>query len=90
MEQKICQQLIATVTGLFRLVNTQRIGKPRIVSMICIKRLLTHTSTSKDLDLHASPLGQWCLRVMRSQLRDLRIAAGLEPSICELNTQGKG
>ena len=89
MEQKICEQLIATVTGLLRLINKDRAAKPRVVAMMCIKRLLTHTSISTDLDLRASALGQWCLRAMRSQLRDLRIAAGFEPSIYEVNAPGK-
>ena len=88
MEEKLCQQLISTVTSL--LPYTQRLVKPRIVAMMCIKRLLSHTGTSEDLDLKASFIGQWCLEAMRRSSRDLRIAAGLESPIEELGIHGKG
>lgn len=50
--------------------------RQRVVAMICIRRLVTHTDDSHVFDLETSELGQWCLQSLQSSIRELRIAAG--------------
>lgn len=50
--------------------------RPRVVAMIALRRIITHSKSSDMLDLEKSAIGQWCLSTLQSSLRELRIAAG--------------
>ena len=54
----------------------QKYRRPRVAAMLALKRLLSHTSNIDYLDLATSPFGQWCLQVLHSSVRELRVAAG--------------
>ncbi|KAM0333504.1 hypothetical protein ACHAQA_002167 [Verticillium albo-atrum] len=50
--------------------------RPRIVAMVCIRRLIIHTDDTNAFDLETSEFGKWCLQSLQSSVRELRIAAG--------------
>ena len=43
--------------------------------MLSLRRCMNHILSSTHTDLSTSPLGEWCLRSLRSSSRELRIAA---------------
>jgi serine/threonine-protein kinase ATR len=71
--KKTVQELIAD------LIQTQAFlesRKPRIITMVILRRLVLHTNDTDFLDLERSIPGQWCLQSLQSSVRELRIAAG--------------
>ncbi|KAH6705183.1 protein kinase-like protein rad3 [Leptodontidium sp. MPI-SDFR-AT-0119] len=50
--------------------------RPRVLAMFALKRFATHFTDPEFLDLEVSPLGQWCLKSLKSSIRELRLAAG--------------
>jgi serine/threonine-protein kinase ATR len=44
--------------------------------MFALRRFALHFPNADLLDLEVSNLGQWCLKSLRSSVRELRIAAG--------------
>ncbi|KAG4443512.1 hypothetical protein IFR05_000985 [Cadophora sp. M221] len=50
--------------------------RPRVLAMFSLKRFATHFTDPQFLDLEISPLGQWCLKSLKSSIRELRLAAG--------------
>lgn len=50
--------------------------KPRVLAMITLKKFTTHFRDPELIDLEVSPLAHWCLKSLRSSVRELRIAAG--------------
>lgn len=68
--------LVTTVENLIELTQKAKSRRPRIAALLATRRLLTHSANLDRLDLSKSGLGQWCLKYLRSSLRDLRIAAG--------------
>lgn len=68
--------LVTTVENLIELTQKAKSRRSRIAALLATRRLLTHSANVDRLDLSKSGLGQWCLKYLRSSLRDLRIAAG--------------
>ncbi|KAL0265042.1 serine/threonine-protein kinase M1 [Diplodia seriata] len=67
------------ITIMEKIVNCpelQRCKAPRILAATSIKNLLSHINDREALSLTKSPLGQWCMKSLKSSLRELRIAAG--------------
>jgi serine/threonine-protein kinase ATR len=50
--------------------------RPRVLAMFALRRFAVHEDTPSFLDLQVSLLGQWCMRSLKSSVRELRIAAG--------------
>lgn len=51
--------------------------RPRVVAMICLRRILRHSPDSQFWDLQrAGGPGQWCTQSLQSSIRELRLAAG--------------
>jgi serine/threonine-protein kinase ATR len=50
--------------------------KPRVLAMITLRKFTSHFRTPEFIDLETSPLAHWCLKSLRSSVRELRIAAG--------------
>ena len=71
------EELFLVAAKLVKMQHLQRATGPRVAAMAAIKRLLSHTKDVTYLDLNTSAFGQWCLRALRSSMRELRIAAGL-------------
>jgi serine/threonine-protein kinase ATR len=55
----------------------QRSAKSRLVAMLNLRRLLTHTCSLEHLDISNCAMGEWCLQSLRSSSRELRIAAAV-------------
>ncbi|KAF6838930.1 protein kinase Rad3 (phosphatidylinositol 3) [Colletotrichum plurivorum] len=73
-EAKQAVQLVFTeLLKLDCFANSQR---PRVVAMIAMRRVISHTDDPAVFDLETSPLAQWCLQSLHSSVRELRIAAG--------------
>ncbi|KAK9420883.1 putative Phosphatidylinositol 3 [Seiridium unicorne] len=49
--------------------------RPRVIAMIGLRRLATHSQDPVLLDLESSSVGLWCMRSLSSSNRELRIAA---------------
>lgn len=50
--------------------------RPRVLTMLILRRFALHVNNSELLDLEISALGQWCLSSLKSSMRELRVAAG--------------
>lgn len=48
----------------------------RVLAMLALRRYVAHSQSSAILDLQVSVLGMWCLKSLKSSVRELRIAAG--------------
>ncbi|KAF2813925.1 protein kinase rad3 [Mytilinidion resinicola] len=70
------KEVISTLAALIETPEFLRSTKPRILMALTIRRVFNHISDGEYLDLDLSSLGQWCLRSLRSTLRELRIVAG--------------
>lgn len=68
--------LLTAIEKLVEITQKTKSRRPRIAALLATRRLLTHSASVDRLDLSQSGLGQWCLKYLRSSLRDLRIAAG--------------
>ncbi len=68
--------LFMAIEKLIELTQKVKSRRPRIAALLATRRLLTHSASVDRLDLSKSGPGQWCLKYLRSSLRDLRIAAG--------------
>lgn len=68
--------LVTTVENLIESTQKAKSRRSRIAALLATRRLLAHSANVDRLDLSKSGLGQWCLKYLRSSLRDLRIAAG--------------
>jgi serine/threonine-protein kinase ATR len=55
----------------------QRSLKVRLVGMLALRRLLSHTSSIEHLDIADCAIGEWCLQSLRSSSREVRISAAL-------------
>ncbi|OJD39951.1 protein kinase rad3 [Diplodia corticola] len=56
--------------------DLQRCKAPRVLAATAIKNLLSHINDREALSLTKSSLGQWCMKSLKSSLRELRLAAG--------------
>lgn len=50
--------------------------RSRVLATLAIKTFAVHFRNEKFLNLDTSELGQWCLRGLKSSMREMRIAAG--------------
>lgn len=55
--------------------HVQRAAKARLITMLALRRLVSHTPVLDYLDISNSALGKWCLQSLRSSSRELRICA---------------
>ena len=70
------EEALSTMVNLIRSPKLQKLRRPRVAAILCLKRLLSHIRKGEHLDLTASAFGQWCLQALNSSLRELRVAAG--------------
>jgi serine/threonine-protein kinase ATR len=76
----LAAEAIATFANLIDLPEFEESRKPRVQGMLALHHFATHFKEGAFLDLETSTLGQWCLKSLRSSMRELRIAAGYEPA----------
>jgi serine/threonine-protein kinase ATR len=55
----------------------QRSTRARLVAMLAVRRLLTHSSSIEHRDISSCAVGEWCLQSLRSSSRELRISAAV-------------
>jgi serine/threonine-protein kinase ATR len=72
-DEEIIWDIFQRLTRLESFLESKR---PRIATMIALRRLVLHCRTAERLDLETSTLAQWCIQSLNSSLRELRIAAG--------------
>jgi serine/threonine-protein kinase ATR len=75
-DENIAQEAIATFSKLLVLPEFEQSRKPRVLGMIALRSFAVHFKSAELLNLDTSLLGQWCLRSLRSSMRELRITAG--------------
>ncbi|TDZ15040.1 Protein kinase rad3 [Colletotrichum orbiculare MAFF 240422] len=71
--KRVTQRIFARLIHLDTFQQTKR---PRIIAMMALRRIISHSTDAQILDLETSPVGQWCLQSVHSSLRELRIASG--------------
>lgn len=77
-DEALAAEAIATFLKLIDLPDFEESRKPRVQAMIALRHFVVHFRDSEFLDLETSKLGQWCLKSLRSSMRELRIAAGYD------------
>jgi serine/threonine-protein kinase ATR len=77
-DDALAAEAIATFVKLIDLPDFEESRKPRVQAMVTLRHFAMHFKDSEFLDLETSKLGQWCLKSLRSSMRELRIAAGYE------------
>ncbi len=77
-DDALAAEAIATFVKLIDLSDFEESRKPRVQAMVTLRHFAVHFRDSEFLDLETSRLGQWCLRSLRSSMRELRIAAGYD------------
>lgn len=70
------QEAIAAFTNIIELPVFEQSRRPRVLGMIALRSLALHFKTDDLLNLEKSLPGQWCLRSLRSSMRELRVTAG--------------
>lgn len=68
--------VVEILVRIIRLPGFLECRQPRVVAMIALRRVISHSTDPEVLDLEKSALGQWCLQALQSSIRELRIAAG--------------
>ncbi|KAK7608921.1 hypothetical protein JOL62DRAFT_524081 [Phyllosticta paracitricarpa] len=71
------KEALETLRCIIKMPGFQSSKAPRVWAAAAIRSLHSHLNDSESLDLHNSSLGEWCMKSLRSSLRELRIAAGL-------------
>ena len=61
---------------LIELPAFQQCRRPRVVAMMALRRFILHSTEPAFLNIQGSPLASWCVRSLKSSIRELRIAAG--------------
>jgi serine/threonine-protein kinase ATR len=72
----LAAEAIATFAKLVDLPEFEESRTPRVQGMLALRHFAMHFKDGEFLDLETSKLGQWCLKSLRSSMRELRIAAG--------------
>lgn len=54
----------------------QQCRRPRVVAMMALRRFALHSIEPDFLNVQTSPLASWCVKSLKSSIRELRIAAG--------------
>lgn len=77
--------ILETLTEIPQFKESPRL---RTKGMLALRRFIEHIRTPRLLDIEISPLGQWCVRSLRSSVRELRISAryvsALSDQLCPL------
>jgi serine/threonine-protein kinase ATR len=69
-------ELLKTLEAIHTLEHFTESPKIRAWGADSLRRMTNHTQELTHLDLESSKLGQWCISLLRSKRRELRIAAG--------------
>ncbi|KAI6601117.1 hypothetical protein MCOR14_004531 [Pyricularia oryzae] len=71
------KSMVAKVFGrIVKLPSLTNSKKSRVVAMMALRKVASHTRDPDLLDLEKSVTGHWCLQSLNSSVRELRIAAG--------------
>jgi len=85
-DHTLAAEAIATFIKLIDLPEFEESRRPRVQAMVTLRHFAMHFKDSEFLDLETSKLGQWCLKSLRSSMRELRIAAGYELALFRIFT----
>jgi serine/threonine-protein kinase ATR len=77
-DDTLAAEAIATFVKLIDLPDFEESRRPRVQAMLTLRHFAMHFKDREFLDLETSKLGQWCLKSLRSSMRELRVAAGYE------------
>lgn len=77
-DDTLAAEAIATFVKLIDMPDFEESRRPRVQAMATLRHFAMHFKDSEFLDLETSKLGQWCVKSLRSSMRELRIAAGYE------------
>lgn len=69
-------ELLQTLESLFRLDPFKESPEVRARGVETLRRMTNHTLDLHHLDLDTSSLGHWCISLLQSRRRELRIGAG--------------
>ncbi|KKA30143.1 hypothetical protein TD95_002801 [Thielaviopsis punctulata] len=69
------KQVLQALTTLVGSGQLDRPPRPRVVAMLALQKVAVHVHGEELYDLEKSALGLWCLKSLRSSVRELRIAA---------------
>ncbi|KAI9731830.1 MAG: serine/threonine-protein kinase M1 [Claussenomyces sp. TS43310] len=75
-DANLASEAIRTLTNLIALPKFEQSARPRILAMLTLGKYARHFHDIDFLNLETSVLGQYCLKSLRSSVRELRIAAG--------------
>jgi serine/threonine-protein kinase ATR len=73
--RKISTEAIETFSKLVESPAFLDSRRPRVLAMVVLKQFAVHFTDPSFLDFEQSTLAQWCLKSLRSSIRELRIAA---------------
>lgn len=77
-DDTLAAEAIATFVKLIDLPDFEESRRPRVQAMLTLRHFALHFKDREFLDLETSKLGQWCLKSLRSSMRELRVTAGYE------------
>ncbi len=75
-DDSVAVEALATFKQLMDLPEFEESKSSRVLGMFALRSFAMHFKITTFLNLEESPLAQWCLRSLRSSVRELRIAAG--------------
>jgi serine/threonine-protein kinase ATR len=75
-DEGVAHEALATFLNIIDLPEFEESRRPRVMGMIALRSFALHFKLLELLTLETSKLGQWCLRSLRSSMRELRITAG--------------
>lgn len=75
-DENIASTAITTFTTLLTVPEFEESKRPRLIGMLALRAFAMHFKDPTFLNLETSVLGQWCIKSLRSSIRELRIAAG--------------
>lgn len=75
-DHNLAAEAIATFSKLINFPEFEESRTPKVEGMLALRHFAMHFKDNVFMDLETSMLGQWCLKSLRSFMRELRIAAG--------------
>ena len=76
MADELAHLISGLLEEIIELPVIQQSKRYRILTAVTIRRMVLHSNSPELLKVDSAPLAQWCLRSLRSSLRELRVAAG--------------
>ena len=73
---KAKEEAYAAFARLVGLPAFQESKRPRVVGMMALRSFALHSIEPEFLNVQTSPLASWCVKSLKSSVRELRIAAG--------------